>query len=130
MKNVSGFTLIELLLAAAVLVVALGGLLHLFNYCLALSIQATNTVNATTEAYSKLEQIRLENYGGIYDKYKAGESDHTFDLKELIGTGTVTPSYVSGTNNELLQVSVTASYKEKGGRTLNLSLMTLIAKRY
>lgn len=126
MEKVRGFTLIELLLAAAVLVVALGGLLHLFNYCLTLSIQAANTVTATAEAYSKLEEIRLYNYSDIVDTYDGS----TFNLEQLIGTGAVSASYVSDTNSELIQASVTVSYTEKGNRTISLSLATLIAKRF
>lgn len=126
-KFVTGFSLIELLLASAILVVVLSSLLHLFNYCYTLSMQAGNITYATAGAYGKLDEIRAFNYGGIMGQYN-GDPFNLTQLK-FNGNGTIDIAYVPGTNSELLQVTINIDWVERGNRAMNLSLTSYIAER-
>lgn len=127
-KFVTGFTLLELLIACGVLIVALCGLLLLFNYCYALAMQAGHTTMATAGAYGKLEEIRNYDYTGIISNYNG--TTFTIDgLEQFNGNGAVTVAYVDGTNYELLQVNIDVNWQERGNRTLTLPLASLIAKK-
>jgi Tfp pilus assembly protein PilV len=124
MKN-KAFSLVEILIAAVILIIVLGGLLHLFNHCLTLSTQSANIVTATAEGYSKLEEIRLHEYDDIVADYNG----NVFALQQLNGNCLVNAAYVDETNQNLLQVTVTVNYIEKANRAATLTLTTLIAKR-
>lgn len=125
MKNKPGFTLIELLLAIAVLITALCGLLLLFNYCYALTIQAGNITFATAEAYGMLEEIRAQDYADIMNDYNGD----VFNMQQPVGNGIININFIPGTNNELLQATVTVNWQERGNRALQLIITTLITER-
>ena len=124
MKEKRAFTLVELLIASGIMIIALCGLVLLFNYCYFLSIQAGNITRATAEGYGKLEQIRAHNYLSIVTDFNGD-----FTLTQLPGTGTTTATYVTGTNSNLIEVAVNVSWSERGNRIANFSITSLIAQR-
>ena len=119
------FTLIELSLSMGILVVALCGLLLLFNVCYSLSVQARNSSIAAAEARSSIEQMHAHNYSTIVADYNGV----VFPLTALNGNKTVTAAYVAGAGTGLLQADVTVTWQVRGGGLQNLTLSALIAER-
>lgn len=125
-KNRHGFTLVELLLAATILVVALSGVLLMFNYCHQFIEQSVHFVNATIAAYSQLEVIRSSEYAQIVTFYTA---NNTFAVPDLVnGAGTVTVAYEPGFATQLIRATVNVAWQERTGN-LNVGLTSYIAER-
>ncbi|GAG07736.1 unnamed protein product [marine sediment metagenome] len=123
----TGLSLIELMVTVVILAIVLIGLLQLFIYCLGLGQMAGNLTIAITEAQGKLEEIRNHNFNDIADDYGLGGSPgNTFNLAQLIGTGTIN---IDDTNSELLEIEIVVSWQDKLNRVIQTSLVSLIAKR-
>ena len=115
-------TLVEVMLSAAITVIVIGGLLHLYNLCYSLSIYASSSTNAITEAQSVLEEIRLYNYNNIKSHYDG----KVYQLTHLDGISRVA---IDDTNPDLLTVVVTSSWVGKGYVIHSIGLTSLIARR-
>ncbi len=106
----------ELMLAAAVLIVAISGLIAAFIGCFVLNETARNLTFATMGAQEKLEEIRNYNFYKIYSDY----DDTTFEVTGIEETkGRVD---VDNTNPDLLEITVTICWKQVGGRIIGEDL--------
>lgn len=126
-NRLRGVTLLELMITVIILAVVLVGLLQLFVYCFNLNEISGNLTVAISEAQGKLEEIRNHNFSDIADDYDSGGSPgNTFNLAQLIGTGTIN---IDDSNSELLEIEIVVSWQNKGNRVIETSLVSLIAKR-
>ena len=121
-------TLIELMITIGVLAIVLIGLLQLFVYCFNLNEISGNLTVAVSEAQGKMEEIRNHNFNDIVNDYgPSGSPGDTFNLAQLIGTGTIN---INAINSGLLKIEIVVSWQNRGGRVIETSLVSLIAKRY
>lgn len=111
-----GFTLLELMLAAAVLIVAISGLVAAFVGCYALNETARNLTFATMGAQQKLEEIREHNFYNIYSDYN-GTTFGVTGIAEAKGRVDI-----DNTNPDLLKITVTVCWKQVGGRIIGEDL--------
>lgn len=111
----SGFTLMELMLAAAVLIIAISGLVAAFIGCYVLNETAKNLTLATMGAQEKLEEIRNHNFGKIYSDYNGT----TFDVTGIDAEGRVD---VDNADADLLKIAVTICWRQVGGRIVGEDL--------
>lgn len=112
-----GFTLAELMIAAAILTVAIAGLLSLFVTCQLLNESNNDTVRAVNDAQYVLEQIKSLTYSGI--------STYTAPVMTNLPNENITLTRSIGA--AIAEVTVNVSWKEKQrNRTYNLT--TRIAK--
>ncbi len=125
----SGFTLAELLIATLILSFALTQILILFMNCTASNEASRNLSAAVTHAEFVLEDVRNTTFSSIATGITNGVFNYT-DAAAVTAVGlralkneTVTTSS-SGTNP--LNVTVTVSWQDHGGRTRTKSLQTLI----
>jgi type II secretory pathway pseudopilin PulG len=109
-----GFTLLELMLSAAILIVAIGGLLSAYILCFHLTETAKNTTLATNAIQLKLEEIRDTDFDEIITDY-----DHTtftvngFSAGQAIGSITV-----ESITTDLLMVTVSVCWRQSGNRIM------------
>ena len=119
--NKSAFTLMELMIAAAVLSIALLGLLGVFTRCFGLNETAKNLTIAINGAQEKLEQIRnLRDAGTPRPAGHYSENVSNFPVQhrvaiDIFDDGT-DPDGIS--NSDLFWISVSVSWKQKGGRII------------
>ena len=127
-RNLSkGINLIEIINTVVILALVVLGLLQLFVYCLGLGEMARNLTVAVSEAQGKLEEIRNHNFSDIADDYDSGGSpSNTFNLAQLNGKGIID---IDDTNSELIEIEIVVSWENRGGRVIETSLVSLIAKR-
>ena len=109
-----GFTLVEVLITAAVTSIVTVGLIQLFIYCSMLSQLAGNLTNATTDALTRLEEIRDHDYDLVTTDYASGGTPgNTFDPTQGTGKGII---YIDASNTDLLQIEIDISFQNKNGR--------------
>lgn len=134
-----GFTLLEVMIAAAVLVVALLGLLGVFTGCFGLNETARNLTIAINGAQEKLEEIRnysSDSFDTMVGDYSSGGTEgNTFTISPanwlaageqsaviyfrnpatgaILNTG---PTASPGLN--LYEVRITVCWRQKGGRII------------
>ncbi|MBU3933384.1 MAG: prepilin-type N-terminal cleavage/methylation domain-containing protein [Candidatus Omnitrophica bacterium] len=108
-----GFTLLEVMIAAAVLVVALLGLLGVFTNCFGLNETARNLTIAINGAQERLEQIRNADFGTIIANYNG-----PFNVSGLDGIGRVDATYVAGSNNNLIDTRVVICWRQGRNRII------------
>ncbi len=123
--NKSGFTLIELMIGAAVLIIALVGLLATYTGSFNLNETARNLTIAMNVNQEKLEEIRNHDFDSIVTDYSSGGSPgDTFSpslldgsgIIEVINDGSDVPAGV--TSPDLIQVTITISWRQKGNRVI------------
>lgn len=124
-RGEAGLTLIELMITTVILIVALCGILLLYNFCYTRSIESTNRITATAEAYGTLEEIRAHNFTSIMADYNG----MVFTVPQLSGTKTSAITYVPGTGSQLLEASVTVNWLDKQNRNEALTLTTMVANK-
>ena len=107
------FTLLELMIAAAVLIVALLGLLGVFTGCFGLNETAKNLTIAINGAQEKMEEIRNADFGTIIANYNG-----PFNISGLDGIGRVDATYVAGTNNSLIDIRVVICWRQGRNRII------------
>lgn len=107
-----GFTLMELMIAAAVLIAVLVGLLAAFIGCFALNETSRNLTIAINGCQRKLEEIHDESFGQIFASYD-GATFEVAGLRDADSEGVVE---VDNTDPDLLVISVTVCWRQKGGR--------------
>ena len=111
--NKHAFTLIELMIASVVIAAALLGLLGVFTACLGLNETSQNITLAINEAQEKLEEIRNTNFASIIASHNG-----PFALSGLDGRGLVDATYVTGSNNNLINIRVVICWRQRGERII------------
>jgi len=104
-----GFTLLELMIAAAILIVALLGLLGVFTGCFGLNETARNLTIAINGAQEKMEEIRNADFGTITN-YSG-----PFNVSGLDGIGRVDATYVAGS---LIDIRVVICWRQGRNRII------------
>ena len=125
-----GFTLSELLLAAVILVVALCALLAEFLACTFLNESSRNLTRATNHAQHVMEEIKDTNFSQVKSKIDSGDWDWDSEEVELQGLNTLTNESIDTQANgtDLLDIAVTVSWQDRGGRDRGISLETQLVE--
>lgn len=111
-KRKSGFTLLELMIGAAVLVIALSGLLSIFANLISLNENARNLTLGMTACQDKLEEIRKADFSTAYTVFNNTHFNPAgFNPVEAEGT-----VYVNNANPALLNICVTVSWRTRSNR--------------
>jgi type II secretory pathway pseudopilin PulG len=108
----SGFTLLELMIAAAIIIVALAGLLSTYVACFELNETTRNTNLALNAAQKTLEEVRSSTFSGIATAYN-GYNFSVSGMSENVSLGHV---YVDNTSTSLLNITVGVCWKQKGSK--------------
>lgn len=127
--SASGFTLAELLIATSILSFALTQILILFMNCMASNEASRNLSTAVTHAEYVLEDVRNTDFSNVAASIANGSFNYA-DAAAVTAAGlqalkseTIT-AQSSGTNP--LNVTVTVSWQDHGGRSRTRSLQTII----
>ena len=115
----TGFTLVELMLAAAILVIAILGLLAVLIHSMLMNESNNNLATAVNDAQYVLEQIKGLPYVNITSSY----SPPNFTINNENITPGVTVSNIS---DDLREVTVNVSWTERQ-RSRSVQLSTRIA---
>lgn len=124
-----GFTLPELLIAAAILAFALLAILASFVSCFLLNEANRNLTVAITHAQYVMEEIKNTGFDSIRND---GNSQWDWDSATIATKGLIPirnegiDTQVTGT--DLLDVGITVSWQDRGGRNRSTHLETLIAQ--
>ena len=105
------FTLIELMVAAAILLVTLVGILLSYVRSLELAELSKNSSIAVNAVRSRMEQIRNTQFSQILATY----NNVTFTAAGFNGLGI---SYVTAVNADLLQVTISFSWRQSNRRVI------------
>jgi Tfp pilus assembly protein PilV len=116
--NRKGFTLIEVMLAAAFLIIVLGGLLATYISCFELISTSRNLTLAVNAARGKVEEIRDYSFNQIYSDY----DNTTFTVNEMSTGNSRGVVYVDNTNPDLLQVIVSVCWRQRANRIIGEDL--------
>jgi hypothetical protein len=116
--NRKGFTLIEVMLAAAFLIIVLGGLLATYISCFELISTSRNLTLAVNAARGKVEEIRDYSFNQIYSDY----DNTTFTVNEMSAGNSRGVVYVDNTNPDLLQVIVSVCWRQRANRIIGEDL--------
>ncbi len=108
-----GFTLIELMIAAAILVIALVGLLAAYTGCFGLNETARNLTIAMSGAQKEMEKIRNLAFSQI-----SAEDGNSFEIAGIADADSEGVIEVDSSNPDLLVVTVTVCWRQKGGRVI------------
>lgn len=109
-----GMTLLELSIGAAVLIVALVGLLVIFFRNLALNENSRDLTLAIYAIQEKLEEIRNTTFSAIYSTYNGMRFEPAgFSSEDAEGSISINNS-----NPNLLQVSIEVSWRESTNRVV------------
>ncbi|MBU4589878.1 MAG: prepilin-type N-terminal cleavage/methylation domain-containing protein [Candidatus Omnitrophica bacterium] len=131
-KKNTGFTLLELMIGAAVLILALVGLIAAYIGCFALNEKARNLTVATNDAQCVMEEIRDRNtaFNITQEDWSAWAATDPPDGGgcSTLDNETITVTYPSGTGARPLEIIITVSWTEKG-RQRNTQISTLLTER-
>lgn len=117
-KSNSAFTLVEVMIAALVFALAIGSLLLVFVYCLGLNATSKNLTTAINGAQTKLEEIYNHVFDTIVSDYASGGTPgDNFSISDWSQNYSAIVE-VDSSNPELLVVTVTVCWQEKGGRVI------------
>jgi len=108
--NKSGFTLLELVIAAAILIMALLGLLRIYIGCFNLNETARNLTAAINGAQKEMERIHSLAFSSI--------SAGTFEIDAIAGADSEGIVEVCNADPELLVVTVTVCWRQRNGRII------------
>lgn len=128
----SGFTLLELMIGAAVLILALVGLIAAYIGCFSLNESARNLTIATNHAQCVMEEIRDRNltFNIIQQNWTtwAALNPPSGGGCNSLDNEIITVNYPSGTSANPLQILVTVNWTEKS-RQKSTQLVTLLTER-
>jgi len=110
--------LVEILLCMALLLVLFLGSMNVYVYCFELQETARNTSNALNDVRSKLEDIRNSDFDAIVATYNAQVVDLSKVNGIVIGKMKTEAAYVTGSNNNLIDIRAVACWRQKGGRII------------
>ncbi|MBI5873880.1 MAG: prepilin-type N-terminal cleavage/methylation domain-containing protein [Candidatus Omnitrophica bacterium] len=112
-KN-SGFTLLELMIAAAIIIVALAGLLSTYVACFELNETTRNTNLALNAAQKAMEEIRSSTFSGIASAYNG----YNFAVSGMAVNKSVGRVYVDSTDPSLLNITIGVCWEQKGDKII------------
>lgn len=116
MRNKQGFSLVEVMVVAAILVIAIIGLIQIFISASMLFESSGNMTIALINAKSKLEEMRNESFSQITTNYGSGGTPgNTFDLNPGTGKGVI---YIDSSNSNLFTVTIAVSWRNQNGRII------------
>jgi Tfp pilus assembly protein PilE len=127
-----GLTLIEVLIAAAVLIVSCSLVFLLFTNCIILNESNRNLTLAVSHAQYILEEIKNTNFSSIKTSIDGGTWDWTIatlsghELTALTNEEITTSE--AGTDPDLLNITVTVNWQDRGGRNRTITMQTLMAE--
>jgi len=111
-KYNSGLTLLELMIAAAILVVAISGLLAIFTGLFSLNEGTRKLTLAVTAAQDKMEEIRDSNLATLYTTYNdTSFNPDGFGFSEAKGA-----VHIDNLDPDLLKVYVSISWRERSNK--------------
>lgn len=113
MRN-KGFTLLELMVTAAVLVIAITGLLALFTGLSSLNENSKNISLAMTACQDKMEEIRDSDFSTLYTIYN-GANFNPAGFPAADAKGNVS---IINTNPDLLEICISVSWRERSNRII------------
>ena len=105
--------MLELMIAAVVLVVALLGLLGVFTGCFGLNETARNLTIAINGAQAETERIRNLPFNQI-----SAQDGTSFEITGIADASSEGIVEVNISNPDLLTVTVTVCWRQKGGRII------------
>jgi len=103
------FTLVELMFASAIMIVTVTGILMSYLRCLELNEMTKNSALALKAATTRMETVKST----AFDQIKATYHNAAFGVVGLNGMGNI---YVDDSVSDLLQVSVSISWRLRNGR--------------
>jgi prepilin-type N-terminal cleavage/methylation domain-containing protein len=109
-----GFTLMEVMFAAAIMLVAIGGLLGTYVLCFNLNETAKNLSLATNIIQQKFEEIRDHNFYEIDNDYDGT----VFDIPGLSNQDAKGAIDVEDLAPDLLRVTVSVCWRQREGRII------------
>ncbi len=120
--NKRAFTLMELMIGAAVLAIALLGLLGVFTGCFGLNESAGNLTIAISHARCVMEEIRDRNIPSIvtaedWTAWAQADPPAGGGCNSLDGES-INVSYPSGIAANPLEIVITVCWREKGSRIM------------
>ena len=123
-KNQEGFTLIEVLISTFILSSAIIGIMQLYVYTSRLGELAGDKIIVLNSIQNKMDEIRNASFGTIATTYPTGT---TFALPtQFTGNGIIT---LDTSNSSVYDVTVAATWTNKRGRGLTITLESRIALR-
>lgn len=114
-NNVSGFTLVEVLMAMLILMPIFLGILYVFIRGVELSDIARHSSEAVRLLRTKAAEIENTPFNQISNNY----NNITFTTSNINGTGV---SYVDASQPNIIDVTLTFSWKERSGRVIGEDL--------
>lgn len=133
-RKKSGFTLLELMIGAAVLIVALVGLIAAYTGCFTVNETSRSLTFAINGAQEKLEEMRNHNFDTIVGAYSPGGSEgNTFTINPANWLATenqnaviyilnpqtnaiLNTSPAANPGLDLYKIIITVCWRQKGGR--------------
>ncbi|KPK38868.1 MAG: hypothetical protein AMJ78_09365 [Omnitrophica WOR_2 bacterium SM23_29] len=109
-----GFTLLELMITAAILIVALIGLLAVYVLCFNINETAKNLTLATSAIQQKLEEIRDYSFYEIFDEL----NNTNFEVSGIPNQDAEGTIRVNTSNPDLLKITISVSWRQRGGRII------------
>ncbi len=103
------FTLVELLFASAIMIITVTGILMSYLRCLELNEMTRNSALALKAATTQMEKVKST----AFDQVMATHHNTSFNITGLNGMGNV---YVDNSVADLLQISVSVSWRQRNGR--------------
>ena len=110
-KKISGFTLAELMVTTVIIVLAFLGMLIGFLKCLELHELSRNSSIAVAAVKTQIENIKNTDPADLIATYH----NATFISEGLTGMGV---SYVTNTDPEVFEVTVSFCWRQKNGRVI------------
>ncbi len=114
LRKQRGFTLLELMIAAAVLIVALTGLLGTYITCLELNELTRNSNLALNAAQAVFEEIRSADFLNLPANYDG----YTFQVAGMSANSSLGYVAIDSSNTTLLQVAIGVCWRQKGDRII------------
>lgn len=123
----SAFTLLEVMVTSMIFALTLGTLILLFTGCLGLDATSRNLTTSLIGAQGKLEEIWQHDFATAVNSYgPGGDPGDNFAISDwthshsgiisIIDDGSDEPDHL--TEDDLIQVTVTVCWQEKGGRVI------------
>ena len=117
-----GFTLLELMLAAAIMIVAMAGLLGAYVLCFNISETAKNLTLATAAVQEEIETIRNRAFSNIANlptnDLSPGFQGAIFDAAGFPAGSAVGSVKIDDSDSDLLKITVSVSWRQRGGRII------------
>lgn len=116
-----GFTLLELMIAAAIMIVAMTGLLGAYVLCFNINETAKNLTLATAAAQEEIETIRNWPFSTIANAptdNPPGFQGEVFNVTGLAAGDAMGSVRIDDSNPDLLKISVSVSWRQQGGRII------------